>query len=251
MKTMIGFRLDDICPTMHKKRFQAVMDILMEQGVPPLLGVIPDCRDPKLRLQPEDPGFDSMIHEYQQRGCEIALHGDTHMYDTKNGGILQVGTKSEFAGHTEEEQKRRLAHGLAILNARGFQPKIFMAPSHSYDQNTLRALQQLDIHMVTDGYTRTNYTEQGILFIPCRHTVALRRKMKGIVTVCLHTNTMDEEERQRLRAFLKKYSGRCVPYSTLINEPARNTMRRWKETFYRTRYRLETKVFSIWKGYSK
>ena len=46
----ITIRLDDITPDMDWKKFNRFKAILDDNGIKPLIGVVPDCKDSKLAL---------------------------------------------------------------------------------------------------------------------------------------------------------------------------------------------------------
>lgn len=50
-KTKILVRFDDICPTMDFVQFKRATDLLDQYEVKPLIGVIPDCKDPDLDIE--------------------------------------------------------------------------------------------------------------------------------------------------------------------------------------------------------
>ena len=138
---MYLIRLDDASDHMNTERWERMEQILDENGVKPLVGVIPLNRDPMLLEFPEDPFFWEKAKAWQDKGWRIALHGYEHVYSTAEGGINPVHNKSEFAGHTLEEQRRKIREGLSVLQVKGLTPDVFFAPSHTFDKNTLRALE--------------------------------------------------------------------------------------------------------------
>jgi len=60
-------------------------------------------------------------------------------------------TRSEFAGLKLEEQKEKIKKGLSIMKENGVEPGYFFAPSHTYDSNTLNALEsESNIRIISD-----------------------------------------------------------------------------------------------------
>ena len=53
----LAFRMDDITPGMHWRRFEQFVALFDAHGVKPLLGVVPENRDPKLDVGPQNAGF--------------------------------------------------------------------------------------------------------------------------------------------------------------------------------------------------
>ncbi|MBO5868921.1 MAG: DUF2334 domain-containing protein [Oscillospiraceae bacterium] len=140
MARQIVFRLDDICPQMDHAKFHRMRKIFEEYGVKPIIGVVPDCKDPLLNCSEEDPDFWEMIRSLQADGWTIAMHGCYHLYVTKSSGLLSNGRRSEFAGLSYEEQYRKLEYGRDKLREHGIETDVFMAPSHSFDKKTIKAL---------------------------------------------------------------------------------------------------------------
>lgn len=192
-------RLDDITPDMDWERFNRVKQILDKYQIRPLIGVVPDNKDENLHKGDNKEDFWNTIRALQSDGWAVAQHGTYHCYETQNAGILRINPFSEFAGLSYEEQLRKVQDGRRILEQNGIVTDIFMAPGHTYDNNTLKALYECGFRVITDGLFHKPYYDKKILFVPCR----LRefRKPSGIDTVCLHTNLMSEEDRKELAAF--------------------------------------------------
>ncbi len=193
-------RFDDVCPGMAWSRFQPFLDFFdRHPQVMPLLGVVPDNRDPKLDVAPPRADFWDLVRQWHARGWTLAQHGTTHEYNQPGGGLLGVGTKSEFAGLPLDAQRERLARGQAILKREGVWQPCFMAPSHSFDHNTLRALHGLGFEAVTDGYGLYPYELEGITLVPQLFSTPIHLGF-GIYTLCLHVNSMSDA---RLAATLR------------------------------------------------
>lgn len=194
-------RLDDITPDMDWDKFNQVKDILERYRICPLIGVVPDNRDRTLHKDAPKETFWNTLLELQQKGWKIAQHGTYHVYETNHCGILGINPFSEFAGLSYEEQLRKLKCGREILRKNGILTDIFMAPGHTYDANTIKALKECGFTTITDGLYKMPYTEDGILCIPCR--MQGLRIVKGVDTVCLHTNLMQEKDMKELDKFCR------------------------------------------------
>jgi len=240
--TKISFRLDDICPSMNWNSFYKVIKILDRNNIKPLLGIVPDCRDNTLNIDELNRNFYKIMKKYQENGFVIAQHGYTHVYDSQSKGMLGISKKSEFAGKSYDEQFRLLQTGKSILEMNGIKTNIFMAPSHSYDKITLIALKSLGFKYITDGYTRTNYTFENLIFIPCMNVVSLKRKIRGICTICLHSNSMGKEDFLRLEKFITKYKSDCIDYGVLMKEKPQNFARSLREKWNLAMYKLEKAI---------
>ncbi|MFK7696941.1 DUF2334 domain-containing protein [Paenibacillus sp. HJGM_3] len=207
------FRFDDIAPNMNWENYFRVKDILVKYNVKPILGVIPDNQDPELKKFPLCAGnFWNEIQSVQDRGWEIALHGYQHKFSTNCAGILGINRFSEFAGVPFDQQLLKLTMGKEILEKNNIEAVAFMAPAHSFDNNTLIALKQIGILKITDGYGLFPYLYKEILFVP--QLFASPRKMKyGVYTFCLHLNNMDNDGFEKLEGFLKRYQNHVIKFT--------------------------------------
>lgn len=223
-KTECMIRLDDITPDMNWKRFYQAKEILDKYDICPLIGVVPDNQDETLHKEEGREDFWDIIRNLQKSGWAVAQHGTYHCYETKDSGILGINPFSEFAGLSFENQLKKLQAGKQILEENGIRTDVFMAPGHTYDKNTLRALKECGFHVITDGLSSKPYMEDGILCIPCR----LRgfKKPDGIDTICLHTNLMDEQDMKELEAFCKANREVIMPF-----EPQRYREHAGKKNF--------------------
>lgn len=166
MKTLIRF--DDICPTMDWHQWNRAEKLLQKYDIKPLLGVIPDCQDPELQIDPPRLDFWKWVKDKQDEGYAIAMHGVYHLYKTKERGLVSNGYNSEFAGLSYEEQIEILLKGKEILKKHGVATDIFFAPSHSYDENTIKALADCGFKYISDGKTLKPVCRHGIICIPCK-----------------------------------------------------------------------------------
>lgn len=193
----ILIRFDDICPTMDFVQFERALKVLEEHNVKPLLGVIPECKDKELLIESEHEEFWELMKSLQSKGYTLAMHGYTHVYDSKKRGIVNIGYKSEFAGHTYEEQYRRIKEGKEILTLKGIETNIFFAPSHSYDANTLKALAANGFKYISDGMSSKPMIRYGILCIPCRTTGCPKISRKGYYTAVFHAHEWTRPDKEK------------------------------------------------------
>ncbi len=202
-------RLDDITPTMDWERFNAILTLLLRKRIKPLLGVVPDNRDPKLCVRPERHSFWEEMQSLQERGVvEFAQHGYQHLLTPCPGSQIigpRYGIKemSEFAGRSFNEQLSKIRLGQAILEARGIRTRYWMAPNHSFDDNTLKALRLCGFTALTDGVALTPFTTNGLIFIP-QQLWRPQWMPYGVITICLHTNEMKPHHVKALRTFLRR-----------------------------------------------
>lgn len=212
----MAFRLDDITPDMDWNRFYRVKAIFNKYNVKPLLGVVPDNRDPSLKKEPAKPEFWEVIKSLGESGWEISMHGTYHIYETGSSGLLGLKKASEFAGLPYRVQLDKIQRGQAILKSHGISTTIFMAPGHTYDKRTLRALRKSGFTCVSDGYMDVPCRYKGLLFIPCRRSSP--ELSTGMDTICLHCNELTEEDFRELTDFLERHGDRVISFREAISQ---------------------------------
>ena len=159
------FRLDDIHPKMNHDNFDRMINLMSKYSIKGILGVIPENKDQKLMIQNEDLNFWNQMINLESMGYWIAQHGYQHIYDSNDGGVLNLNKQSEFAGHSYDVQKIKLEEGKKILESKGLNPKVFMAPSHSFDNTTVKVIKQFG-YAITDGFGLFPKKKDGVLYIP-------------------------------------------------------------------------------------
>ena len=215
-KRICTFRMDDITPAMNWERFRKIEDLFKKYDIRPLIGVVPDNRDPKLSPDEECSSFWEEVKRLEKEGWMLCQHGYQHVYVTKDGGLIRKNMYSEFAGLSYEEQYDKLSKGKQELEAHGVYTKIFMAPAHSFDENTLKALANLGFTTITDGYTSYPYRRQGLVFYPC--TMFGRGGVRGLDTICLHANTTSDEDIATLDEFIRENREIIYSYDDMMKE---------------------------------
>lgn len=191
--------------------------------VQPLIGIVPLNKDENLHIvEPKDSpvkDFWAYIKELEHEGWRVAQHGVTHVYTTKKMGCFPLNRLSEFAGIKYEQQYEALRQGKAVLAKHGVETDIFMAPAHSFDRNTIKALKKLGFCRLTDGFGDCPYTRWGMTFYPISHSqgsVLKKKGKKGCTTFVVHTNTMNNKDFARYERLFSEYRDRLVPYSELL-----------------------------------
>lgn len=216
MKCQFSFRLDDITADMNWKNFIRIREIFEQNNICPLLGIVPDNHDKKLQIGESNPRFWNTLKELEKQGWVMAQHGFQHTYLTEKSGLLGLKEASEFAGRTYKEQRKALEQGRRILRAHGIVTDVFMAPGHTYDENTLKALYDLEFRYVTDGFSNDCYIRKGLIFIPCKS--AERPCGRGIDTLCLHINSMKEQQFLELEKMIRRNRKYIVNFGRLMEE---------------------------------
>lgn len=201
---MYLIRLDDASEYWNKENWHRMHDLLEKFNIKPIVAIIPKNEDPKLLQYTIDKDYIITITNWIANGWTPALHGYNHVMDSACGGINPVNIKSEFAGKSLEEQKLKIKDGVRILENLGIKTDIFVAPSHTFDQNTLQALrEESSIRVISDTVASNVYYEKGFFYIPLQSNFA--RKIKfPIVTFCYHPNSMKEKNFIDLEAFILK-----------------------------------------------
>lgn len=222
MKPHYIFRLDDICPTMDWQRFRQLQALFDRYAITPILGVIPDNHDENLQVDPANLDFWNTMRQAQKKGWIIAQHGYRHLYALDDGGTLKIGHNSEFAGLPYQEQYDKIKAGKAILEHHLETPILWwMAPSHSFDDATLKALRTLQFRYITDGVSLYPFRQSGLLWLP-QQLWRPRSMPFGTWTICLHPSTMTDKEFQQIEKFIVVYHQFCtvptlVPRHSVFN----------------------------------
>lgn len=211
-------RLDDACPTMDRAKWQRMFDILDRYGVRPMVGIIPHNEDPKQEIDTPDAEFWNKARQWQQKGYAIAMHGYNHCYISDKGleGLNPLWARSEFVGVLYDVQKQKIRDGFRILSEHGVKPKYFFAPSHTFDENTLKALRECtDIRIISDTIATKPYIKDDFIFLPQLGGHCTEMKISGIWTFCLHPSTMTDANFEDTERFLNVHKGKFVDFDSL------------------------------------
>jgi predicted deacetylase len=201
-------RLDDASHFSNLEKWNKVEYILNRYNVKPLVAVIPNNMDNNLMYSAINKNFWNMIKEWQIKGWEIAMHGYNHVYHKCNRYdlIFPFYNRSEFGGLTLNEQIEKLKNANKLFISNNIKPRLWVAPSHTFDLKTLEALKKsTDIRIISDGIAYSTFFENGFNFIP-QQLWDFKNKFYGTWTICLHPDTMTERELINLDLFLKNKS---------------------------------------------
>ena len=146
-------RFDDVNPRMNWDKFLVLKNVLEKYNIKSILGVVPYCRDHKLFFGKQKKNYDQILLGYKLFGDTIAQHGFEHVYDSNKKGYFGSSRNSEFAGHSLSTQIDKLYRGKCYLEKLSLWEPVFMAPCHSFDKNTLKALKELDFKFILDGFS--------------------------------------------------------------------------------------------------
>ena len=220
----ILIRFDDICPTMDWTQWSRAVEVLSKYGVKPLLGVVPDCQDPVLHIDPPRTDFWQYLKNLQAQGWALAMHGYQHRYDNVAKGLVSRRGNTEFAGHPYGVQYEKIKKGKEILASHGIETNIFFAPSHSYDENTLKALAANGFKYISDGKTNKAILRHGIICLPCRSFGAPKIKhSNAYYTAVFHVHEWTRPDKaagfQALVNLCASHTQELVDFATYQQQP--------------------------------
>jgi predicted deacetylase len=205
-------RFDDICPAMNWTVWKKIEHILQDSDVKPLLAVVPDNRDPHLEVGPRRDDFWHRVRDWQRRGWTIGLHGYQHRYESSDAGIVGRNRYSEFAGLSAEIQRVKIRNAVAIFAREGVTPEVWIAPAHSFDQNTLDVLKAYGIRRISDGYALRPWMDgRGMLWVP-QQLGGFRPMPAFVWTVCLHHNGWGAADVRTFRHDIERYRSRISSF---------------------------------------
>ena len=213
-KTGYIFRLDDIAPNMNWEMLARVRKLFNHYNVKPIIGVIPKNEDKELKSYPLCPfDFWNEIKNLKEQGWEIAMHGYEHLYSKQcnKNDYMGHGGNTEFVDLPFETQLKKLNLGLEIFKKQNLDVKVFFAPNHTFDQNTIKACKKLGFKSIVDGYGFAPYYENEIIFIP-QLFYKLFALPFGIQTMQLHLNYFSEKDYLNLEKFVIKKEKKIISY---------------------------------------
>lgn len=218
-KTNYLVRLDDACPTMDVHKWQKMTDILDKYGVKPMVGIIPNNQDETLVIDKMDDSFWDKASNWQKKGWAIALHGYNHVYVTQEGGVNPLHKRSEFAGLSLKEQEWKIEKGFSVFQDKNLDVKYFFAPSHTFDENTLKALyNKTGIRKVSDTIARYPYKRGEFIFYPQQFGYFREIIIPGYWSFCFHPNTMRNNDFDAVDLFVKKNQSKFISFDEIETE---------------------------------
>jgi predicted deacetylase len=210
-------RFDDLCPTIPSAPWKRFRSLVEEFRIRPILAVIPDNKDSELSRWPYDAGFWDQMGQMEAAGAAIAVHGYQHLCQSRGESLLGLHRRSEFAGVDFETQREWIRAGIEILRRNGLHPRLWVAPRHGFDRNTLRALCEEGVEVISDGFARVPYRRDGVIWIP-QQLWSPVVKSEGLWTICIHPWAAQDSEVERLRRFLKVYGTQFTSFDRVVTE---------------------------------
>src|ERR1700723_3192850 len=129
--------------------------------------------------------------------------------------ILPFHSRTEFSGRPMEQQREMLRSGLRMLRVEGLNPRLWVAPRHGFDWNTLAALRKEGIEYLSDGIARRPFLRGGVVWIPQQIWAPVERN-NGLWTICLHPTTTTRSVAQELRVFLSRHAVRFTSFDRVV-----------------------------------
>lgn len=230
-------RFDDLCPSMDFTQFEKAIYVLNKYNVKALLGIIPDCRDEDLYIEPEHDEFWDYVKQLREDGHALAMHGYQHVFDSNCRGMVNLRFYSEFAGHSYERQFAKVKEGKRILSSHGIDTDIFFAPAHSYDINTLKALAANGFKYMSDGKSVKPILRNGIVCIPCRSGGVPKIRNRGYYTAVFHVHEWTKKEKadgyKLLQILCCRYHSDIVDFKDFAQQEMGNVLiQKLKEKSY-------------------
>jgi len=196
MRARFLFRLDDASAHSDLSKWRAIEAIFQKYGIKPIVAVIPENKDAKLMYKEASPLFWQTVSGWDQKGWDVAMHGYQHTFHnvSKKQSIIPYYDRSEFSGLGLEKQKDKIKKSLAIFRKNNIDPRVWVAPAHSFDSATLRAISdETNIRIISDGISLFPFYRSGLYFIP-QQLWSIKPKLFGLWTICLHPDTMSIEK---------------------------------------------------------
>ena len=134
------FRFDDY-PNEQMDVQEQLIRLFVDKNIPLTIAVIP------ARLAEYPPSARQFLGTLEDAPCEIALHGFSH-----ESHAPESAHPSEFHGLPQDKQKELVAAGLEVFqDALRIMPWTFVPPNNSYDENTVRVLEESGIRCLSAG----------------------------------------------------------------------------------------------------
>ena len=221
--TGILIRLDDIAENMNWPLMKRCEKLFDKYNIKPLLGVVSNNKDPDLLSNQKNDLFWNQIRTWKDKKWEISMHGYTHVYDkeTEKKDYFNYGGRSEFYGHTYEEQFSRIQKSLAIFKKENIEIRSFFAPNHTYDLNTFTVLKNNNIKNIIDGYGLMPFKKNNINFIPQLFYREILLPF-GIQSTQIHLNYWNENDFLRFEKFIIKNNSKIINFDEALKKVNNN-----------------------------
>jgi predicted deacetylase len=168
-------------------------------------------------IDPHDAGFWSEMRELESEGACVGVHGLTHLNDQQGCSLIPLHRETEFAGSTVSAQLEKIEQGIQILKAQGLTPRIWIAPRHGFDRNTLRALMLAGLDLLSDGLAKKPFRQGGVVWIPQQIWEPVSKRA-GLWTICIHANTCTQAQFTALEEFVRVHHEQFTGVDVALKE---------------------------------
>lgn len=213
----VVFRYDDYSMRSRTDVETRVIRAFKDQGYSLTMAVIP-CVVIRAPQDPRPQSLDCLRGEklsilkrsIEDGSVDPALHGYSHK------GVTRIGSYSEFAGKSYEEQRTMLLSGRSTLEAATErQISTFVPPYNSYDRTTLRALDDLRFDAISANLSGPADEGFPLKFLPAtadlkslRQGIDAARRMRhlrAIIVVMVHEYDFTEVNSQTGMCSFKEF----------------------------------------------
>jgi predicted deacetylase len=219
MKARYLIRVDDICENLNIKNFNKLIDLFNQHDVRPIIAVIPKNDDENLKFPNSISGasFWKIINKLEKEyKWKVGIHGYEHKYVNEESGLLDINNFSEFAGLEYNDQVLKIKKGIEIMNNHKLSTDLFIAPAHSFDNNTLIALKKSGVNSISDGFHHfPGLDKNDILWVP-QQLWTFETKKTGVWTVNMHINAWCDDDFQKLKENIIKFKPFIIDYDYII-----------------------------------
>jgi hypothetical protein len=114
-------------------------------------------------------------------------------------------------------QRQWIHAGIGRMMEEGLDPKVWVAPRHGFDENTLRALRKEGIQILCDGFARVPFMHGGMIWLP-QQLWQPQEEERGLWCICIHSNTATDSDVEDLRVFLGDHAEQFTSVDRVLNE---------------------------------
>ena len=218
-KTKYIIRFDDLCPQMNVDAWNKIEEIMDSFCIKPIVAVIPHNEDVSIQYEGlSENDFWERVRNMQKKGWTIALHGYNHVYTSKKTGMLGISCNSEFCDISFEHQCNKIEKGLDIFHNKGIDTDTFIAPSHSFNKDTLNALKKYGVKNISDGFFNRVVRYRGINWVPCKDWDFISKARPGVHTLCIHFMKMDLKRLSDFEEQINSLKDFIIPFNLALND---------------------------------
>lgn len=210
------FRIDDVHPKMDWGKFDALRGLFDEYKIKPIVAIVPDNQDTNIDSGKERRDFWRQMRELHSRGWTVGVHGYQHQLRPSRGGILKLNRAGEFDGLDLSVQSEKIKKAKAKFEEEKLPTDLFIAPAHSLDKQTLEALRATGFKYISDGIALWPFKKLGLVWVPQIAWIPRKTMPFGIVTFCLHPQTINQSRLDQIRNFLINNQSQITNFETAI-----------------------------------